>query len=256
MILADVAAEDGHGADAKAQCKEGLVHGAHDDIANAGVFQALDIGQQVEFQPLGAAGEEQTVYSQRQHQHDQRHHHPLGHPLQSLLNTDGDDEKAGYDDHAHVNRLPDRVRKHVAEGGLHPGNVKSHEASGGGVHKVLQHPTGDGGVEHHQNHVAEQTDVAVPAPVSAWLQRLIHFQGAFLGGASHGEFHGQNGDTQDQQEEQVDHDERAAAILPGHPREFPYIADADGATGAEENEAQTAPKVFSVHDDSSSVLVL
>jgi len=101
----------------------------------------------------------------------------------------------------------------------------------------LQHPTGDGGVEHHQNHVAEQTDVAVPAPVSAGLQRLIHFQGAFLGGASHGEFHGQNGDTQDQQEEQVDHDERAAAILPGHPREFPYIADADGATGAEENEA-------------------
>ena len=42
---------------------------------------------------------------------------------------------------------------------------------------------------------------------------------------------------QDQQEEQVDHDERAAAILPGHPREFPYIADADGATGADENEA-------------------
>ena len=237
MILVDVAAENRHGADADAQCEEGLVHGTHDDVAHAHVPHAPDIGQQVEFQSLGAAGEEQTVDGKRHHQDDQRHHHPFGHPLQALLNADGDDEKAGCDDQTHVNRHAAGIGQHIAKGGFRCGDIKSHEASGGGVHEILQHPSGNGGVEHHQNHVAHQAGVAMPAPMAAGLQCLIHFQGAFLGCAPHGEFHGQHRDAQDQQENQVDHDERAAAILPGHPRKLPYVADADGASGAEENEA-------------------
>ena len=92
-------------------------------------------------------------------------------------------------------------------------------------------------LERGDSHEDHRAGVAMPAPMAAGLQCLIHFQGAFLGRAPHGEFHGQHRDAQDQQENQVDHDERAAAILPGHPRKFPYVADADGASGAEENEA-------------------
>ena len=85
--------------------------------------------------------EEQAVDGKRHHQDDQRHHHPFGHPLQALLNTDGDDEKAGYDDQTHVNRHAAGIGKHIAKGGFRCGDVKSREASGGGVHEYCSiHP--------------------------------------------------------------------------------------------------------------------
>ena len=95
----------------------------------------------------------------------------------------------------------------------------------------------------------------VPA-AALGLQGLVAQHGALAAGTAHRQLHGQNGNPHDDQGDDVEQHEYAAAVDTGDVGEFPHIADADGATGAEENEAQTAPKVFSVHDDSSSVLVL
>ena len=94
----------------------------------------------------------------------------------------------------------------------------------------------------------------MPAPFAAGLQLLVHFQGAFLRGSAHGELHGQHRNPQGQKKQQVDQHKRTAAILPGHPWEFPDIADADGAARAEEKKAQTASQVFTLHSSTSKII--
>ena len=54
-ILAQVAAENSHGADAQAQGEERLVHGRYDHIHNASFGEPLPIRQQIEFYALHTA---------------------------------------------------------------------------------------------------------------------------------------------------------------------------------------------------------
>ena len=189
--------------------------------------------------------------SQHPHQENQGHHHPFGDPFQPLLDAKGDDRKANYHHDAHI-------QGHFAGGGQHfpklcfnPGGVKPCERTGGGVHKILEHPPGYGGVEHHQHHVSQQAYIAVPAPFGAGFQLAVHFQGAFLGGPSHGKLHGQYRNAQNQKKQKINQHKGAAAVLPGHPGKFPDVADADGTARAEKKEAQTAAKMLTLHNKTS-----
>ena len=51
--------------------------------------------------------------------------------------------------------------------------------------------------------------------------------------------HGQHRQAQHHQHDQVDQHEKSAAVLPRHEGEAPHIADADGAPGAHQQEAQS-----------------
>jgi len=253
VVFTDVAAENGHGADAQTQGEEGLIHCTDKHVEDAFLLHLGEGGDQVELQTLAAALQEQTVGGQDPHQNDQTQHHPLGDPLQALLDTHGNDgEAADYHD-AHVNSHLHGVGQHSGEHGFCGSGVKTRKDAGGSVHEVLQHPAGDGGVEHHQDDIADEADVAVPAPFAAGLQLRIHLQGALLCGAAHGEFHGQHRHTQNQQEDQIDQYEGAAAVLTSHPGKFPDIADADGTACTEQDEAKTAAEVFSLHIYSSKI---
>ena len=62
---------------------------------------------------------------------------------------------------------------------------------------------------------------------------------ALAAAAAQGELTQEHWDPQDQQENQVQKDEGGPSVLAAQIGEFPHIADADGAAGADQDEAQT-----------------
>ena len=187
MILADVAAEDGHGADADGEGEKGLVHGADDD----GAVDLAEIGHQIEAEALLRAAERRAVYSQHQHQYQQRHHHILGHALQSALKVEAQNAKAQHHGDGHIDHVDAGIGDHVDKGvvlALHEGQRL--DVAGQETHKIVHHPAGDDGVERHEADVAEQGEIAVDVPFLAGLfQLVVHSDRACLGRAAHGKFH-------------------------------------------------------------------
>ncbi len=94
VLLADVAAEDGHCTDAEAQGEEGLIHGPHQRVDDAHLLHAAKVGHKEEVQALLCAGHEQAVDGQHHHDDQQGDHHALGYLLQAVLQTAGADQDA------------------------------------------------------------------------------------------------------------------------------------------------------------------
>ena len=247
-LLLQVAAEDGHGADAQAQGEEGLVHGSDHDVAHTGFGEAVPAGQQVELQTLSGTVQHAAVDSQHDHDGQQSQHHPLGDPLQTALQA----ERADDGCHCHDG---DGVESHgtvvLGHGREHAGDaigIQTDKLTQGGVHKVLDHPAGDGAVAHQQDDVAGKSEVAVDMPLGTLIfQFLIHQDGALLGCAAHCKFHSHNGQTQQDQACQIDQNKDRTAVLAGDIGEFPDVADADGTAGAEQDEAEAASEMFALH---------
>ena len=93
-LPAHVAAKNRHAAHANGKGKERLVHGSHNDIANAHFGGTVPVRQQVERQALARAGQHKAVHSQNQDQHKQRAHHPFANAFNAVLQTAAADKKA------------------------------------------------------------------------------------------------------------------------------------------------------------------
>ena len=170
------------------------------------------------------------MHRQHQHQNQQRHHHVLRHALQTALqveaqdhegddNGDGEegDVQAGVRDHGHKSEVTVLTREEFAE--------------------VVDDPAADDGIEGHEAEVGDKRDIPHNAPfLAGLLQRLIHLDRTLLGGAAHGELHGHDRQAQNQQAEDVHEHKSAAAVLAGHPREFPHVAAPDGAARREHDK--------------------
>ena len=226
MILADVAAENGHGPDADGQGEERLIHGADYDLP----VDLGEVGHQIEREALFRAVEHAAVESQHHHQHEKRHHHVLGHALKAALQVKAQHTEAEGNGDGKVDHVHGGIRDHVDE-------AEVCGAADEELHEVVHHPAGDDRVEGHQRDVAKQAQVTVDMPFLAWLFKLlVHLDRACLGSAAHGKFHSHGGQAEQKQAQHVHQHETAAAILTRHPREFPHVAAADGTARAEHDE--------------------
>ena len=95
--------------------------------------------------------------------------------------------------------------------------------------------------------------------VAGWMLAFMAFSGAgtfegligahrtLVAGTAHGELHGHDGQTQNDEEQQVEQHESAAAALTCHVRELPHISDADRAAGGKEDEPESRFEFFAFH---------
>ena len=79
------------------------------------------------------------------------------------------------------------------------------------------------------------------------FQRLIRAHRAFLARAADRKFHRHDRKAEDEQEDDVADDKRAAAILAYQPRELPYVAHADRTSRGKQDEAKARAESFSLH---------
>ena len=249
VLLADVAAKDGHCANAKAQGEEGLIHGGHQRVDHAHLFHALEVGHEEEAQAFLCAGHEQAVDGQHHHDHQQGDHHDLGHALKAVLQALGAYKDAQCHHEHHPEGHHAGVCQHFGKLASHLIGVQACQLTGGGHVEIVQHPACHGGVEHHEQIAANEGEVAVDVPLLARLfQCLIGPHRAFAGSAAHCKLHGHDGQAQNDEEDQVEQHERAAAALTGNIRELPHVANADGTARRKQNEAHPGLQFFSFHD--------
>ena len=246
--LADIAAEDGHRADAERQREERLIHRGNDDIGDAALLHTAEIRNQIEAQALARAFGHDAVDRQNDHDGQQNDHHHLGNALQTALQTERVDHKADDNDRNHADRHNHRLAEHFRKGCLHLLTGRTDKSAADRQVEVVQHPAAHGGVEHHQQVVADHRQIAVDVPLAArLLERLIRPHRTFLACTADGKFHRHDRQTEDEQEQHIAHDERAAAVLTDHPRELPYVAHADGTACGKQDEAETRAESFSWH---------
>ena len=208
MVLADVAAENSHTAHTDRQGKEGLVHGCLYHVPDSGFPESGKIRPQIKGKAFAAAGCQNAVDIQYQHDHDQCCHH-------------------------------------VTECGSDSLRIQAFKGSGRRRTEILDHPAADDGIKHHQNIVAGHRGIAVQVPETAlWLQPSIHGHRTDLTGPSHGKFHGHYRDTHDCQKNQINQDKGASAVLAHQPGKLPDISDTDGTSCRQQNKAQTASQLF------------
>jgi len=236
-FLAKVAAEDGHGADAQGQGEEGLVHSSNNGAAG----DLGEIGQQVEGKTFLCAAEGAAADGQNDHQNKQGYHHVLGNTFQTALQIKAENSKTNHNGNQQKQYIHTGIGDHAAKA---EANVLTNQE----LIEVVDHPAGYYRIEGHQADVAKQGKVAVGMPLlTGLLQFLVHFYGAGLGSTAHGKFHNHYGQAHQDQAQNVNQHETAAAVLAGQPGEFPNIAAANGTACAQQDEAQTAAKSFSVH---------
>ena len=92
--------------------------------------------------------------------------------------------------------------------------------------------------------------------LSRFFQGVVQPYRTLAGGASQGEFNGHHRDSQNNQKKQIEEHKGPAAVLAGHIRKFPDIADADGTAGAEQKKAEAASKTFPFHINTHTFLSL
>ena len=156
------------------------------------------------------------------------------------LQTERVDHKADDNDRNHADRHNHRLAEHFRKGCLHLLTGRTDKPAADRQVEVVQHPAAHGGVEHHQQVVADHRQIAVDVPLAArLLERLIRPHRTFLARTADGKFHRHDRQTEDEQEQHIAHDERAAAVLTDHPRELPYVAHADGAACGKQDETET-----------------
>ena len=248
VLFADVAAEDGHCTDAEAQGEERLIHGPHQRIDDAHFLHPLKVGYEEEGQALLCAGHEHAVDCQHHHDDQQGDHHDFRDFFEAVLQAAGADEDAdGHNDH-HPEAHGQRACQHLGELTGHLVGVKAHQLTGSGHVEVVEHPTGHRGVEHHQQVAADEGEVAVDVPLLTGLfEGLIGAHRALVAGTAHGELHGHDGQTQNDEEQQVEQHKSAAAALTCHVGELPHISDADRAASGKEDEPESRFEFFAFH---------
>ena len=177
----------------------------------------------------------------------QPYHHHLGDALQALLQAEAAHQKANQYRQYHPKTHLTGVRQHRGPHSVDPSGIQPHKGARGKFHKITEHPTGNGGVVHHQQAAARHAEPAVNMPLaSRLLQRLIAQHRALAAGPAHRQLHGEHRKGHDRQEQQIQQHEHAAAVLSRYIGKLPHVADAHGAPGADQNKAQPGAKFLSL----------
>ena len=150
MFLADIAAEDGHGADAKAQGEEGLIHRGGCHIADTGFCRTFPVRKQVEGESRPAAFEECTMHGKHDDERKKAEHHDLRDALYTALEPQSADEESADDRHRHEKAHLPGTCQHRAEDLADPFRFRRSEGAIDEFPEIGKHPAGYRRIVHHE----------------------------------------------------------------------------------------------------------
>ena len=239
LLLIQICAVDDHAAAGDRQREEGLPHGGDPD---RGVFQRLPARDQHEKIALARTGQKRRAHGEDQKDQKEQRHHDLVGLLDAVCAEEQREQRA--DDHDHMVR-------HDREAGLREGGepgrrVGVHQRPRDRIGKRLQHIGNDDRIADGD---AERTGQRQPAERPADLPRLFSARPPRIGvgaersrpgAAADGKLGRQPDIAEDDDKQQIDQQERAAAVRAHFVGESPHIRHADGRTDRGQNEAPAA----------------
>ena len=159
---------------AKAEGKERLVHGSHNDIANAHFGGTVPVRQQVERQALAhAAAERQRVDRDGDENQKQHRHEHLGGFLDAVLDAAHDDRHAQHEQQRRVENDLTRVDGERADDA---------RVAAEGVERVLRCPAAEHGVVADDERGDHDRHEAAPAEI--FVDHLVVGHGVCLRAAA------------------------------------------------------------------------
>ncbi|CDE11925.1 unknown [Ruminococcus sp. CAG:330] len=239
-ILFQVAAKDLHGADADAQGKERLCHGSEQNRGKAVFKELSEVRHQIEFQTLHSTFQAQRIDRQNYHQSHEQKHHDLGYFFNTVLKAQRTDTNAKHNDQrSEQGHVPRRIQ-HLLEGICGCIGAGSINGAGDIAESVKQHPSGHHGVEHHEQIVSGDAHVLGEVVPAAGLFQLVQrLRNAAVAAAADGKFAHQNGQSQQNQTEEVEEQKSSSAILSADVRKFPDVSQSDGTAGGNQNKSES-----------------
>ena len=176
---------------------------------------------------------------------EQCRHHDRCHLLETLLKTEGADQEADQYGHGHAQhhlfRSVHQLRKDLISGF----RADAIEDAQDELEEVGQHPAGYRRVVHHQKIGTSGRKPAMNMPLTSLrFQCLIGAHGTLMRCPSDGELHREHRDPHDDQKNQIEQYEDTAAVLSDEIRKLPYVSDADGTSGTDQDEADAGLKAF------------
>ena len=217
-LLAGVGAVGDHDAHAERQGVKRLAHGHEHGLER----DAGEIGLEVERQAL----------AQHRHEH-------LGGFLDAVLDAAHDDRHAQHEKQRRVENDLTRVDGERADDA---------RVAAEGVERVLRRPAAEHGVVADDERWDHDRHEAAPAEV--FVDHLVGGHGVCLRAAAEIDLAEHRDKADEQHARDVDEHEGGAAVLRRLVREAPEVAEAHGAAGGGEDEADTAGKsnFFLFHD--------
>ena len=198
LVFFNVRTKDCHGADTQGQGKEGLTHCCE----NSFLVNFAEVRKQVEFQAFCAIGEHNGVCSQNYNQYQKASHHIFGNAFYAFLYAQVANAHTSCSHENHVEGHCNRVAEECAEHAADSVSIKAHQVTYCHFVQVVGHPTGNGGVEHHQYYVAGDGSVFEQVPFGSFrFQNVKGFCRTALACTTNGEFCYHDGQAQDEQED-------------------------------------------------------
>lgn len=208
LRLADIAAEDGQGADAEAQREERLPHGRKDDFLYAVFHDLVEIRIQIILEANLAVRQHDGIDDEHGHQQEQAEHHPLRDALDAGLNAEVADAAAEQHDENHAAGHRDGVGQEAAEDGTDAVSIEPVKGPRRHLVKIVEHPAGNRRVEHHEQQIARDGPVLVPVPFRPLrFQHIEGHRGTAHARAADGELRDHDGQAEDGQEYQINQNE-------------------------------------------------
>ena len=198
-----------------------------------------EVGSEEEFHAFGAARQQDGVDGQHHEDQQQQRHHDASRAFDPFLDAQCDDavRQQGEDDGVEQ-RFPRVLREGVEERFVGFGGTDACEFARERVDHVFQRPARDHQIEAHDEQRSQNTVVAQDRPAAR--KGAVGAHGVAVGIASDGEFRKHDRHAEQQDAEDVDQQERAAAVLPCDIGETPDVAQSDGAARRDEHGAQPA----------------
>ena len=252
-FLLNIASENGHGADAEAQSKERLVHSRRHDFHDARFFHLAEIRQQIELKACHRSGQENGTDRQDDQQDEEHDHHDLGNAFHTFLESQIYNGKTQNDNHCHAYGHEHRLPHQASELALDLCRIHAFKASRRHLKQIDQKPSADSRIEHHQQIVSGDAEPFIPVPFCPQrLQPVERLRDTAACGASHGELHYHDRESQQHQAAQIDQHKCRPAVLSRDIRETPYISKSDRAARRDQDEPDTGAEFFSFHQLLSS----
>ena len=189
----------------------------------------MEVGHEIELQALAGTLQGNRAEYQHHHYGQQAKHHHFGDLLHAVLQSAGTDQHTQHHDDDHKQSHQAGLTHQGAELIAHSGGIQTHKVALEHFYKVEHQPTGNGGVEHHQQIVAGNAEPAVDVPLgSLGLQSVKRQSNALLAGPAHGKLHDHYRKAHDHQEQQVHQHKGGAAVLTGDIGKAPHISQTNG----------------------------
>ena len=246
VFLAHVGAVGDHDAHGQGQREERLPHGIHDGAAQAAEREALKVGDDEDGEALqaGARGAVGIGRGKREREdgdadgkHDQNGHEDLARALDALLHARRDDERGeGQEEQREHQRSDGRGDERGEEPVGRRINARSRDED----EEILEHPAANDHVVHEDDGRNDERELAQETELG--LGGLIGVEGRQARTAAKRHLARHDGVSESENQDEVDDQEQAAAVLCRDGGETPQVSQTHCAASGCQNEAQLAGK--------------